>query len=108
MNGIAIDEQLLVLIVKKLVEKTFTENVAALETGVSQNANPEGLQNFIVYFCISSLCSTSKARRPFEKPRFGLRKAAGFQSAIENDQDDTEKSSFSGAALLKYNFFCEL
>ncbi|VDN93475.1 unnamed protein product [Brugia pahangi] len=28
---------------------------------------------------------------PFEKPRFGLRKAAGFQSAIENDHDDTEK-----------------
>ncbi|KAK6113312.1 hypothetical protein QQG55_51145 [Brugia pahangi] len=44
------------------VEKTFTENVAALETGVSQNANPEGLQNFIVYFCMSSLCSTCKAR----------------------------------------------
>ncbi|KAK6114230.1 hypothetical protein QQG55_55115 [Brugia pahangi] len=40
---------------------------------------------------------------------FGLRKAAGFQSVIENDHADTEKPSFSGAASLKNNFFfCEL
>ncbi|VDO39453.1 unnamed protein product [Brugia timori] len=43
------------------------------------------------------------SKQPFEKPRFGLRKAAGFQSAIENNYDDTEKPTFSGAALLNEN-----
>ncbi|VDM09064.1 unnamed protein product [Wuchereria bancrofti] len=43
------------------------------------------------------------SKQPFEKPRFGLRKAAGFQSAIENDHDDTEKPSFSGVALFNEN-----
>ncbi|VDP12559.1 unnamed protein product, partial [Onchocerca flexuosa] len=51
--------------------------------------------------------SVRRSRRilsKFEKPRFGLRKAVGFQSAIENDNDDAEKPNFSGAAMFKYNF----
>nr|CTP80875.1 Bm299 [Brugia malayi] len=70
------------------------------------------MANYIVLYCsareIEKVELYAQVREdaregPFEKPRFGLRKAAGFQSAIENDQDDTEKSSFSGAALLNEN-----
>nr|CDQ02163.1 Bm12850, isoform a [Brugia malayi] len=48
-----------------MVEKTFTENVAALETGVSQNANAEGLQNFIVKNSQSTLVENGDMT-PFE------------------------------------------
>ncbi|VDN93127.1 unnamed protein product [Brugia pahangi] len=47
------------------VEKTFTENVAALETGVSQDANAEGLQNFIVKNPQSTLVESGDMT-PFE------------------------------------------
>ncbi|CAG9540188.1 unnamed protein product [Cercopithifilaria johnstoni] len=40
------------------------------------------------------------AKEPLEKPRFGLRKAAGFQSAVEDSNDDAEEPNFSGAALF--------
>ncbi|VDK79490.1 unnamed protein product [Litomosoides sigmodontis] len=39
-----------------------------------------------------------------EKPRFGLRKAAGFQSIIEDNNDDTEGPNFSGEALFNLKF----
>ncbi|EFO25268.2 hypothetical protein LOAG_03215 [Loa loa] len=42
-------------------------------------------------------------KQSLEKPRFGLRKAAGFQSAIDNSTDDIEEPSFSGAALFNEN-----
>lgn len=44
------------------------------------------------------------SKHSLEKPRFGLRKAAGFQSTIENSNDGAEEPNFSGAALFKYSF----
>ncbi|VDK71165.1 unnamed protein product [Onchocerca ochengi] len=50
--------------------------------------------------------SVRRSRRilsKFKKPRFGLRKAVGFQSVIENDNDDAEEANFSGAAMFNDN-----
>uniref|UniRef100_A0A0R3S1B2 DNA repair and recombination protein RAD54-like n=1 Tax=Elaeophora elaphi TaxID=1147741 RepID=A0A0R3S1B2_9BILA len=43
------------------------------------------------------------SKTPLEKPRFGLRKAAGFHSTVEDDNDYAEEPSFSGAALFNEN-----
>ncbi|KAL3990897.1 SNF2 N-terminal domain family protein [Acanthocheilonema viteae] len=40
------------------------------------------------------------SKQPLEKPRFGLRRAPGFQSIAEDSNDDAEEPNFSGAALL--------
>ncbi|KAK6106483.1 SNF2 N-terminal domain family protein [Brugia pahangi] len=74
-------------------------------TGVVDEQLIEDEANVVAAKAAASLRRSRRmfSKQSFEKPRFGLRKAAGFQSAIENDYDDTEKPSFSGAALLNEN-----
>ncbi|KAM3727208.1 DNA excision repair protein [Dirofilaria immitis] len=68
--------------------------------GIADEQLIEDEANAVAAKAAASVRRSRRVLSKFEKPKFGLRKTAGFQSITENDNDDGEGPNFSGAAML--------